>query len=154
MSDPKIEHRIGIQAPPLVVWDLLADIESWPSWNPIYTQARGRLGYGEALHLTCALPDKQPVEMVATVTEWVPEEQILWTTEPNRWLLRTTRYLEIDKLTETACIFANGELLQGWGAKSAARQYGRAMYNGFELMGEAVKARAEAMWIERQAATR
>ena len=154
MSDPKIEHRIGVKAPPMVVWELLADIEAWPSWNPIYTKASGRLGYGAELHLTQALPDQTPTEIVATVTEWVPDEQILWTTTPNRWLLSTTRYIEIEKLTEEACIFANGEMLQGWGAAGAARRYGRSMYKGFELMSEAVKQRAEAMWLERSGATR
>jgi hypothetical protein len=152
MSDPKIEHRIGVKAPPMVVWDLLKDIEAWPGWNPLYPKARGQLGYGAELHLTQALPDQAPTEIVATVTEWVPDEQILWTTKPS-WQLRTTRYIEIDKLTDTACIFANGELLQGWGAHAAGRRLGRSMYKGFELMGEAVKERAEAMWLERNGAT-
>jgi len=63
MSDAKIESRIGVQAPPLVIWDLLKDIESWPSWNPIYPKASGRLGYGETLHLTCQLPKQdQPID--------------------------------------------------------------------------------------------
>jgi hypothetical protein len=145
----KIEHRIGVKAPPLVVWDVIKDIEGWPSWNPIYTRAKGRLGYGEQLQLTCELPDQAaPLELVATVTEWVPEEQILWTTKTMRGLVRTTRYIEIDKLTETACIFANGEMIEGFLAKSAARKYGRSMYKGFELMGEKVKAIAEAIYAD------
>jgi hypothetical protein len=35
-------------------------------------------------------------------------------------------------------------------ASSAARRYGHSMYKGFELMCEAVKERAEAMWREQQ----
>lgn len=153
MSGPKIEHRIGVKAPPLVVWDVLKEIEDWPSWNPIYTAARGRLGYGEELHLTCKLPDQNPIDLVATVTEWVPEEQILWTTKAMYGLVHTTRYIEMDKLTETACIFSNGEMISGFLAPQVARRLGRSMYKGFELMGEAVKERAEAAWIAQQGAT-
>ena len=149
----KIEHRIGVKAPPLVVWDVIKDIEGWPKWNPVYTAAKGRLGYGEELQFTCELPDlSAPIEVVATVTEWVPEEQILWTTKSRYGLLRTTRYIEIDKLTDTACIFANGELMEGFLAKSTARQRGRSMYKGFELMGEKVKALAEAIYADQSRA--
>ena len=151
MSDPKIEHRIGVGAPPAVVWELLKDLESWPSWNPIYTAVRGRLGYGEEVHLTVQLPDQPPTDTVATIIEWVPDEQIHWTTKGRYGLVRTTRYIEIDKLTEEACIFSNGELIQGFLAKSAGRKLARSMWKGFELMGEAVKARAEALWAERKA---
>ena len=90
---------------------------------------------------------------MATIIEWVPDEQIHWTTRTMHGLVHTTRYIEIDKLTDEACIFANGELIQGFLAKSAARKYGRSMWKGFELMGETVKARAEAMWAERKAST-
>ena len=152
MSAPKIEHRIGVAAPPHILWELLQDLESWPSWNPIYTKVKGKLGYGEEVHLTCRLPDQpEPLELVATIIEWVPDEQIHWTTRAMRGLVRTTRYIEIDKLTDEACIFANGELIQGFLAKSAGRKLARSMWKGFELMGEAVKARAEALWAERKA---
>ena len=32
---PKIEHRIGIQAPADVIWEILADIPGWEAWNPL-----------------------------------------------------------------------------------------------------------------------
>ena len=101
--------------------------------------------------LTCQLPDQSsPLHLEATIVEWVPEEQIHWTTKAMRGLVTTKRYIEIDKLTEEACIFSNGEIISGWMAKSAARKYARSMYKGFELMGEAVKERAEALWAERK----
>lgn len=149
-ENPKIQHRLGVAAPAHVVWEVVSDIESWPSWNPIYPKAKGKLGFGEALQLTVALPDREPFDLNATVVEWVPEEQILWTTKPGAFV-QTTRYIEIDKLTDTACIFSNGEMFQGMMARSAARKNGRAMYRAFEQMGEIVKARAEALWAERQA---
>jgi hypothetical protein len=151
MSDVKIEHRIGVAAPPHVLWELLKDIESWPSWNPIYAKVHGRLGYGEVVQLNLTLPDQAPMDLEATIIEWVPDEQIHWTTRTLHGLLRTTRYIEIDKLTEEGCIFSNGELVQGFMGKSVARRLGRSMYRGFELMGEAVKEKAEAMWRDQKA---
>ena len=144
--NPKIEHRIGVKAPARVVWDVVKDIENWPSWNPIYPKARGKLGYGEELHLTLALPAQPQTEVVATVIEWVPEEQIHWTTKLKAGLVKTTRYLEIEKLTDVGCIFANGELFDGFLGASAAKRLRGSVYKGFESMGEVVKARAEAAW--------
>ena len=149
----KIEHRIGVKAPPMVVWDILKEIEDWPRWNPIYTAAKGHLAYDAQLQFTCQLPDQAaPIPIVGTVTEWIPEEQLHWITSTMYGLVKTTRYIEIDKLTETACIFANGEMITGWLAKSAVRKYGRSMYKGFELMGEKVKELAEAAYAEQTGA--
>jgi hypothetical protein len=53
---------------------------------------------------------------------------VLWTTKTMRRPGPHHRYIEIEKLTETACIFANGELIQGFLAGSAAKRYGHSMY--------------------------
>jgi hypothetical protein len=32
----KIEHRIGVQAPAEAIWAVIAEIERWGDWNPLY----------------------------------------------------------------------------------------------------------------------
>jgi hypothetical protein len=66
--------------------------------------------------------------------------------------VRATRFLEIEKLTETGCIFSNGELFDGPLASMVVRSVGGAARRGFAAMGEAVKARAEAAWRSQGAA--
>ena len=142
----KLEHRIGVQAPPEVLWDLIADLGAWPEWNPIYSQASGVLSIGAPLELTLALPDLPPRFIEPVVVDWVPHEQLLWRTSVASGLGVAIRFLEIDQVAENACIFSNGELFQGLLGPAAGERVRRPLKKGFAAMGEALKARAEAAW--------
>jgi len=146
MRGVRIEHRIGVQAPAETIWEVLADIERWAHWNPLYPKAEGRLRIGAPLTLEVALPDRKPQTIRPVIIDWIPNEQIHWRLSAMGGLVRTTRYLEIEKLTETGCIFANGEVFAGPLGDMAVRSLGRAARRGFAAMGEAVKTRAEATW--------
>jgi hypothetical protein len=146
MAGVKIEHRIGIQAPAETIWATLSDIGRWSEWNPLYPRAEGLLRIGSALSLDVALPERKVRTIRPVVIDWIPNEQIHWRTSTLGGLVRTTRFLEIEKLTETGCIFSNGELFIGPLAATAARSVGRASRAGFAVMGEAMKVRAEAAW--------
>ena len=52
----KVEHRIGVQAPASVVWDIVYDLDRWPEWNPLYTRVAGAIRYGGTIKLQLALP--------------------------------------------------------------------------------------------------
>lgn len=142
----KIEHRLGVQAPPETIWAVLVDIAAWASWNPLYTKAEGVVRIGSPLTLELTLPDREPRTIRPVVIDWVPNEQIHWRLSALGGLVKSTRYLEIDKLTETGCVFSNGELFDGVLGPAVARRLRPAIRGGFRAMGEAVKARAEAAW--------
>jgi len=146
MPRVKIEHRIGVQAPPEAIWAVIAEIERWADWNPLYPKAEGKVRIGSPLTLELALPDRKPQTIRPVVIDWIPNEQIHWRLTALAGLVRATRFLEIEKLTETGCIFANGELFAGPLGDLAVRSLGRTIRRGFAAMGEAVKARAEAEW--------
>ena len=75
----------------------------------------------------------------------MPGKQIIWTRRSHAGLVRHVRYIEIEALSDTGCIFANGELLEGALAPvlvgQGRRKALRAAYRGF---CEAMKARVEA----------
>jgi hypothetical protein len=146
MRGVKIEHRIGVKAPAETIWTVLADIDRWAEWNPLYPKAEGLLRIGSPLTLQLALPDRKPQVIRPVIADWIPNEQIHWRLSALGGLVRTTRFLEIEKLTETGCIFANGEVFAGPLAGVVVRSLGRPARRGFAAMGEAVKARAEAAW--------
>jgi hypothetical protein len=142
----KIEHRIGVQAPARVVWEVLADLDAWSEWNPLYTKVQGQLAIGGTLVLTLQLPDESPETIRPVVTDWTPDSLLHWKLTLAGGLVRSVRYLEIDELAEASCIFANGEIMGGLLGRYVAKRMGRKMYRGFEAMGEALKVRAEARW--------
>ena len=146
----RIEHRIGVAAPADTIWELLADVERWPEWNPLYTQAAGKLGIGAALKLRENLPGRPPRQISPVIVDWEPQAQILW--RENGVLARTMRYIEIEALTEAGCIFANGAFFHGLLGEQEAKGARRQIYGGYEQFGQAVKQTAEAAWREQAAA--
>jgi hypothetical protein len=139
----KIEHRVGIQAPAEDIWAVISDIDGWSHWNPIYPRAEGSVRIGAALTLELALADRKPQIIRPVILDWIPNEQIHWRLTALGGLVRTTRYLEIEKLADSACIFANGEVFDGPLGPLAVRSLRGAVRSGFRAMGEAVKARVE-----------
>jgi hypothetical protein len=144
--DVKLEHRIGVRAPAEVIWDAIRDIEGWRDWNPLYPRVEGQLRIGAQLEVEVALPRQKPRTIRPVIIDWVPNDQIHWRVSMLGGLVRTTRYIEIEALTETGCIFSNGELFSGTLGPTVARRMARDIRAGFAAMGEAVKARAEAAW--------
>lgn len=149
-SGLRIEHRIGVQAPAEVIWDILYDLPGWSEWNPTYPAAEGTIRIGETLTVTLALPGQGQQVIKPRVLEWVPHEQLHWRLSLLGGMIRTTRYIEITQLAEASCIVDNGELFGGLMGASLGKRMGRSVRRGFEAMNEALKARAEAIWRERR----
>ena len=144
MPGVKIEHRIGIRAPAATIWEILSDIEGWEAGNPLYPKARGALRIGGRLELEMALPGQPRRAIQPVILDWVPNDQIHWRLSLLGGLVRTVRYMEIEILSETGCIFSNGEIFDGWLGPFAARQVGAAARQGFIQLGESLKTLAEA----------
>lgn len=145
-SGVQIEHRIGIQAPAEVIWNLIYDLASWEIWNPTYTKAAGDVHIGSTLEMTLQLPGQAPQQIKPVVLEWVPNEQLHWRLTALGGLVKTLRYIEIEQLAEASCIVSNGEFFAGLMGPSAVRRVGGSVRRGFMAMNEALKARAEAQW--------
>jgi hypothetical protein len=140
-----IEHRIGVQAPAQVIWDVIYDLDRWSEWNPLYPKAEGVIRIGQALSMTLAIPGQAPRAIQPVVLDWVPGEQLHWKLTLMGGLVKTVRYIEIEQLAEASCIASNGEIFGGLMGPALGKQMGRAIHRGFREMNEALKARAEAM---------
>jgi hypothetical protein len=143
----RIEHRIGVAASADTIWALISDLNGWSAWNPLYPEATGQLAIGGTLKLTEAIPGKPPRAIAPVVVDWEPGAQILWRHNAG-FMSRTVRYLEIEALSETGCIFANGAFFHGMLGEQAAKAARRAIQQGFDALGEAVKLEAERRWRE------
>ncbi len=145
----KVEHRIGVQAPPEILWELLSNVDGWSGWNPLYPQAQGQIRIGAPLELTEALPGRRPREARPVVLEWVPLEQIHWRDARSDGWVKSVRFIEVDILSPTGCIIANGEIFQGFLAKAHYKAHRSAHLEGFRLMNEALAANAVRLWTDR-----
>jgi hypothetical protein len=146
----RIEHRIGVAASADTIWDILSDLEGWSRWNPLYPQATGRLSIGGTLTVTEAFPNRAQRTIQPVIVDWEPSSQILWRLADGL-MSRSVRYLEIEALSETGCIFANGAFFHGLLGEQIAKSRRRDINAGFVGLGEALKAQAEQLQRERNA---
>jgi hypothetical protein len=150
-SGLRIEHRVGIQAPAEVIWEVISDLKSWEQWCVLYPKASGEIRIGSVLDITLALPGQAEQQIKPTVMEWVPNEQLHWKLTLLGGLVRTIRYFEIESLAEASCIVSNGEYIGGLMGPRLGKRMSRNIYRAFVEMNEALKARAEALWLARKA---
>ena len=142
----KIEHRVGLQVPADAIWPAIMDLERWPQWNPLYVKAEGKIAFDSRLALEVRLPGDKPRIIRPIVTDWTPNEQIIWQVSMYGGLLRSTRYIEVETLTDEgdSIIFSNGEIFEGPATRLLDRKLQARIKAGFKLFGDAVAAKAEA----------
>lgn len=139
----RIEFRVGVAATADALWTAIADLESWPSWNPMYAQAAGRIGFGETLDLVETLPGLPHRALNPRVATWTPREQLVWT-ETRGFMARSIRYFEIDALApEGGCIFANGEIFDGRLGDRLGKRLAPVLRPMFETIALKLKAKVE-----------
>ena len=139
----KIEHRIGIGAPASVIWEVVSRFLGLAlTGDPVYPKGAGNLSYGARLTVTQALPGLAPREITPAVLDWTPDEALHWRRTFYRGFGWAIRFLEIESISATGCIFSNGELYGGWLGPRAVRPIRRAVRAGCVALGEAVKRKA------------
>ncbi len=69
-------HQIDIKAPIEKVWNILSDIDRWPSWNPSISssQLEGPLAPGTSFRWK-----SKSASIISTLQEVVPEKRFGWT---------------------------------------------------------------------------
>lgn len=142
-----IENRTGITAPADIVWEVLTDLAHWPDWNPLYVSAAGEVKIGSVWSLALKLPGRPDEVQRPKLLDWAPSDHIHL--QSKNFFIASLRYLEIEALSEVGCIFSNGERFQGMLAGTIIRPFRRDLLKGFNAMGEAMKAKAEALWQSR-----
>ena len=108
-----VEHRIGIQAPAELIWELISDFSTWEQWNPVHPRAEGQLKIGTSWSVHQALPG-EPVRVIQPVVQdWVPYEQLHWRSTRLGGFVTAIRYIEIENMGPSSSTFSNGELFMG-----------------------------------------
>jgi hypothetical protein len=139
-----VEKRIEIAAPAERIWALLADVQAWSNWNPLYASATGKLAVGETIHMRVAIPGMKPQSARPVVTEVTPNRRIRYFTRAMAGLTTGDRYIEVVELQPGRCLVINGELMGGPIGTLAGRLLGGRVGQGFAAMNAALKERAEA----------
>jgi hypothetical protein len=136
-----IEHRIEIAAPAAQVWRVLADLDHWGSWNPLYVEASGQPVVGQAFAMTIALEGMKPQKARATIVTVAPEALLEYAISNLGGLVRAFRYVEIEPLDPGSCAVRNGEIMTGLLGRLLRGAIGEKVRKGLQAMNEALKAK-------------
>jgi hypothetical protein len=138
-----IHTEIGIDRPAAVVWDILADIERWPEWNP-FAKARGRLAMGERLEVEIAPPGQKAMTFRPTVVKLDPGAELRWLGRFGvSGIFDGEHGFRIAPAGADRCRFEHFESFKGALVGPLLWLVGDATRRGFETMNRALKARAE-----------
>jgi hypothetical protein len=140
----RVQSRVGVAAPASAVWSVISELEGWGGWNPLFTQAEGRLSIGSLVTLTRLLEGKSERQEVKIV-DWVPNAQIVWSRSIAPFA-RSLGYLEIEALSDKSCILAAGEIYEGRLGQAIGKRVRRPLQDGLLALCEAARARAAATW--------
>jgi hypothetical protein len=138
-----VEHRIEIAAPAVMVWRVLADLDHWRYWNPLYIEASGRPLVGQPFVMTIALEGMKPQKARAKIVTVEPEAKFEYAISSLGGLVKAFRYVEIESLDPGSCAVRNGEIMTGLLGGLIARVVGEKVRSGLEGMNEALKAKVE-----------
>jgi hypothetical protein len=144
-----LEQCVEIDAPADVVWEVLADIAGWGEWNPVYPEASGSIGKGDAINLTIALAGMKPQKSSAKVFHSIPGQALQFGASAFGGLVHATRYIEIERIGPASCMVVNGEAFARLLGSTLVRMVGQKIDDGLGRQNAGLKAAAEARWRER-----
>ena len=145
----QINSEIEIAAAPAIVWDLLTDLDQHENWDPFIVSANGEAAVGSKLTVSIQLPGKKAQTFRPTVTVVEPGHKFEWLGVLGIKGLFDGRHQFVLEPTAEGTKFIQREEFTGLFSWLLLKMIGTATQQGFEVMNQAIKERAEARVTER-----
>lgn len=144
----RFEHRLVINASKEKIWAVLADVDNWCKWSPIYPKSQGELKLNSVMKLDIQVPGTRPLPSDCIIDKCVPGKSIHFKANPkatnNEKIMGGIRYIEIKEQDENHCIVTNGEVVVGIIGITLAKYIVRkGLFNGLRWMNEGLKKTVE-----------
>jgi hypothetical protein len=140
----RVETRIEVAAPASAIWALLADVDGWSRWNPLYAASRGALRVGEVLHLSVVLPGIAKPQTAPSTVKWVAAGTgVHYQSVSMGGMVLGNRYVTIEPAGPGGSTVINGEVMGGTFGWLIAALMGKKVAQALEGMNAALKAEAE-----------
>ena len=130
-----------IRAEPDVIWALLTDAGSYPSWNPSVLGIEGTISLGEKIKLTSAVNPKRAFKL--TVERFSPPHMMVWTDGMPLGLFKGVRTYTLTPGSDGATEFSMQEVFSGLLEPLISKSIPD-LSESFEQFADGLKAAAEA----------
>jgi hypothetical protein len=141
----RLEQVLEIDAPADRVWQVIADLDRYPEWNPFVVACRSSLAPGDPIEMRVHVFRSFAQPQRETIFEHVPGRRLCYGV-PRQALgaLASQRCHHLESQGARTRYTSEFEL-RGWLAPLVRLLLGRRLEAGFSAMSAALKARAEAM---------
>lgn len=145
-----IDRTVTIDAPAELVWEVISDLPRYPEWNPFCLRCESTLEPGAPIDMTVKLMAK-PQQQREWMLSCEPGTGFSYRMKPvPLGALSSLRRHEIAAIDATSARYRSYFQLQGWMKFVVLGLFRGKLEHGFASMTDAVKARAELLWAQRQ----
>jgi hypothetical protein len=140
----EVQTHIDIEAPPSLVWAILADFGTYRRWNPLISGILGRPANGAQLEVRLRSPGGNDVSIRSMIVRVREPRELRWL---ERWivpgLFASERRFRIEALPQGGVRFHHGEQVRGIMVPLLSQRRRLRGKSGFDAMNTALKQRAE-----------
>lgn len=139
----ELRDSVVINAPVERVWEVFADLGSYPEWNPFLRRFEGRLAAGQRVAVGMDMgPFVMPVRPVLTVVD--PPHRLSWVVEQGSSFVYTVnRDFRFDDLGDSRTHFVQSETSRGLLSPVIGALLFVPVLKGYRAFNQALKARVE-----------
>jgi hypothetical protein len=146
----EIFTEIQIDAPAQRVWEILTDLEAHSSWNPFIRLWKGELREGAKLEVMLEPPGGRTMTFKPKLVKLVPERELCWLGHLGiPGLFDGEHRFQIEPRSDAAVRFVHAERFHGLLVPLLLGRLEASTREGFEIMNQALKHRAESPTGER-----
>ncbi len=142
-TDWEVEHRLEIDASPATVWQLLADLDNYASWNSYSPNVSGVFAEGEPIVIEARLGDR--VQIVQNrIVSIIPEKELCW--HSAGWYAPLSNGLRcrwLSELDNGKTLLVHHEVMAGHLAWLTGALFYEKVQNGLRTVNESVAAEAQ-----------
>lgn len=139
----ELRHEAVVQAPVERVWEVLADVGSWPDWNPTLLRCSGPLVAGSDVTMKLQLGPLVIPMRQRLVTVDAPR-RLVWVTRQVPRLFEVERSFELKPLADGSTHLSQLEVGSTWLAAKVVPILERPIEEGYRRLAEALASRVAA----------
>jgi hypothetical protein len=140
----EVYTEIQIDSTPDLVWKILTNFSDYSSWNPFLTQVTGEVKKGATIHICVEPPGLKSMNFTPIVTKVEANRELRWEGKfiiPN--FFDGEHIFILEELDGRSVRFIHKEIYTGLLVPLMQKQLNKNTKQGFELMNQALKEKAE-----------
>lgn len=140
----EVYTEICIDSTATTIWNILTDLNNYSSWNPFLTQVAGEAKQGNIIHIHVEPPGLKSMNFSPTIIKKEENRELRWKGKfiiPG--IFDGEHIFILEESSERSVRFIHKEIYTGLLVSLMQKQLNNNTKQGFELMNQALKEKAE-----------